>query len=193
MKKISLLFLLVLGISVSAKAEFLWKAGFVVLNSGDTLRGEIKVNAKKELPMFSKISFKMGETTKMYKPEQITSYGYDDKRFLSRKLEGEMTFLKVLSYGRVIFYELQYEMQRGADLIVDSEYYMEKNDGSGAAPTKVKSNKFKKMVADVMADHTELVEKVQSEDKKYEYNDMVRIVEEYNNWYEEQNGQQSQR
>ena len=39
-----------------------------------------------------------------------------------------------------------------------------------------------------MADHTELVARIQAEDKKYEIGDMQSIVAEYNTWYEQESG-----
>lgn len=170
---------------MSLHAELVWKTGYIILNSGDSIKGEIRVNTKKDLPLFQKVALKQGESSKTYKPEQVKEYGFENNRFLSRKVDGEQQFLKVISYGRIILFELQFEMQRGDEMIVDKDYYMEKNDGSGSVE-KVK--KFKKVVAELMSDNSDLVQRVQNEDKKYEVADMQQVVEEYNTWYEQQNG-----
>lgn len=189
MKKL-VCFLLVFAAAsfTSLHAELEWKTGYVILNSGDSIKGDIKVNTKKELPMFQKVCLRQGENNlKNYKPDQVKEYGYESTRFFARKVDGEMSFLKVLSSGRINLYEFQFEMQRGNDVVVDSDYYIEKNDGASELQ-KVKSGKFKKTVADMMADNTELVQRVQNDDKKYEIADMRSVVDEYNAWYDQQNG-----
>lgn len=186
-KTFSLLFLFSACTISSLHAELVYKSGYVVLISGDSVKGDIRVNTKKELTMFQKVAVKMGETTKTYKPEQVKEYGYESTHFVSRKVDGEMQFMKVLSEGRINLYEWQFEIQRGNDLVVDSEYYIEKNDGSSEMQ-KAKTGKFKKTVSDLMSDNVELVARVQSEDKKYEIAEMTKVVSEYNTWYEKQNG-----
>lgn len=189
MKKIfSLLLLFTAGLCISAHAELQWKTGYVILSSGDSIKGDIRINTKKELPLFQKVALKQGETSKTYKPEQVKEFGFEGNRFLSRKVDGEQQFLKVISYGHVILYELQFELQRGDQVIVDKEYYTELNDGNGNGPQKLKLNKFKKSVADLMSDDSELVARVQNDDKKYEIGDVQSVIEEYNSWYEQQNG-----
>jgi hypothetical protein len=184
-KLICLLVLFVSGTVTSLHAEMVWKTGYVILSSGDSIKGDIKVNTKKELSLFQKVYVKQGESSKTYKPEQVKEYGYESSRFISRKVDGEMQFMKVLSYGRIILYEWQFELQRGAEVIVEKEYYIETNDGSGKIE-KTKPGKFKKAVAELMADNPELVARVQNEDKKYEIGDVQNIVAEYNTWYEQE-------
>jgi hypothetical protein len=50
---------------------------------------------------------------------------------------------------------------------------------------KAKPAKFKKIVGDLMADHSDLVARVQEDDKKYEVTDMQKVIDEYNEWYEQ--------
>lgn len=187
MKKLFCLLVLFAAGTIASHAEMVWKSGYVILSSGDSIKGDIKVNTKKELTLFQKVYVKQGESSKTYKPEQVKEYGYESSRFLSRKIDGEMQFLKVLSYGHIILYEWQYELQRGENLIIEKEFFIEKNDGSGKLE-KAKPGKFKKMVAELMADNTELVARVQGEDKKYEIGDMQKIIAEYNTWYEQEGG-----
>ena len=188
------LFSLLVGLAIASTslyADFIWKPGYVILNSGDSVKGDVHINTKKELALFSKVQLKQGDNLKTYKPDQVREFGYDDVKFLARKVDGDMQFLKVLSFGRVLLFELQFEMQRGNDLVVDSDYYIQKNDGSDADLSKVKSGKFKKIVADMMADNADLVTRVQNDDKKYEINDMQKVVDEYNDWYKGQNSTSS--
>ncbi|HLG03096.1 MAG TPA: hypothetical protein VI731_05835 [Bacteroidia bacterium] len=168
-------------------AELIWKPGYVILNSGDSVKGEIKINTKKELPLFQKVYYRDGKVSKTYKPEQVKEYGFETTKFFSRKVDGEFQFMKALTLGALNFYEWQYEIQKPSGIVLEKEYYIEKNDGASKIE-RVKSGKFKKIVADLMADHTELVQRVQSEDKKYDAAEMQKVVEEYNEWYVEENG-----
>lgn len=188
MKKLfSLLLLISAGTIGSLHAETVYKSGYVILLSGDSIKGDIRVNTKKELPQFQKVALKQGEATKTYKPDQVKEYGFENTQFVARKVDGEMQFLKVISYGRVNLYEWQYEIQRGPDVIIESEYYIEKNDGASSMQ-KAKSAKFKKAIGEIMSDNSDLVTRVQNDDKKYDVEEMKQVCDEYNTWYEQQNG-----
>ena len=187
-KNLTLVLLLVLGAFTAAKAELVWKTGYVVLNNGDTLKGEIKYNTKKELSLFSKVYFKNAENVqKTYKPDDVKAYGYEDIRFLTRTMDKELVFLKLVSEGQINLFEWQYEVYHGDETLVEKDFYIEKVGGEAKEPEKLKGNKFKKTVSELMADNTELVARINGEDKKYEINDMQSVIEEYNNWYAEQN------
>jgi alpha-L-fucosidase len=186
MKKQLLFLFIALGFSIASTAEMVYKSGYVILNSGDTVRGDIKVNTKKELPLFAKVILKQGETSKTYKPEQVKGYSLDGTQFLTRKLGGEMVFLKVVTSGRIIIFEHQFEVYHGDQTLVEKEFYVEKNDGVSNELVKMKGNKFKKLSAELMSDHSELVAKINQEDKKMEFADMQAYIEEYNSWHNNQ-------
>ncbi|MCU0435614.1 MAG: hypothetical protein MUC87_19295 [Bacteroidia bacterium] len=188
-KLITLGLLLTSGLFMTARAEYIWKAGYVVLNSGDTVKGEVRYNTKKEIDLYSKVQIKLSETEKKsYNPDKIKSYGYEEVKFVTRKIGGELAFVKVLTAGRINIFEFQYELQRGGDIVVEKEYFIENTDKKADEPQKLKTAKFKKIVAELMADHTELVERIQAEDKKYELSDCQEIAEEYNEWVASQKG-----
>ena len=188
-KQLTLLILLVFGGFSAAKAELVWKAGYVILANGDTVKGEIKYNTKKELPLFSKVTFREGEKVKNYKPEDLKEFSYEETRFLSRTMDKELVFLKLVSSGAINLFEWQFEMQHGDKMVVDSDYYIEKADALEKEPEKLKGNKFKKTVAELMNDNAELVARIEAEDKKYEIAEMQSVIEEYNDWYASQNPQ----
>lgn len=186
MKKQLLFLFIALGFSIASTAEMVYKSGYVILNSGDTVRGDIKVNTKKELPLFAKVILKQGETSKTYKPEQVKGYSLDGVQFLTRKLGGEMVFLKVVTSGRIVIFEHQFEVYHGDQTLVEKEYYVEKNDGTSNELVKLKGNKFKKLSAEWMSDHSELVAKIDQENKKMEFAEMQAYIEEYNSWHSNQ-------
>jgi hypothetical protein len=188
MKKQALFLLLfVFGAFSAVKAEYVWKSGYVILNSGDTVKGDVKYNTKKELQLFSKVTLKQGETMKNYKPDQIKEYGYEDVKFLTRTMDKELVFLKLVSAGKINLFEWQFEVYHGDEIQVEKDYYIENTAGSAKEPEKLKGNKFKKTVAEMMADHTELVSRVEADNKKYEFAEMQSVVEEYNEWAEQNN------
>lgn len=186
-KHLSLVLLLVLGTFSAAQAELVWKSGYVILNSGDTVKGEIKYNTKKELPLFSKVTLKTADNVqKNYKPDQVKEYGYEGVRFLPRTVDKELVFLKLVSAGRINLFEWQYEVYHGDQTLVEKDFYIEKVGSDAKEPEKLKGNKFKKTVSELMADNVELVNRVENDNKKYEIAEMQSVIEEYNEWYAQQ-------
>ncbi len=183
-KHLTLVLLLVLGSFTAAKAELVWKQGYVILTNGDTLKGEIKYNTKKELPLFTKVTLKNAEgVQKNYKPEDVKEFSYEGVRFLSRSMDKELVFLKLVSAGKINLFEWQFEVYHGEQTEVEKDFYVENTEGESKSLKKLKGNHFKKTVSEMMADNSELVARIESEDKKYEIKDMQSVIEEYNDWY----------
>lgn len=158
-----------------AQAKYL--PGYVILLNGDTLKGEIKVNPKKEYDNFVKAQYRKKENVDMktYNATKIKEYCVDGVTYVSRNIDGEQVFVKRLSKGNVNLYESQVEVLQMNDIKVKSDYYMEKSNGEFV---KIKSGKFKKQVSEAMADNEEIVKAL--EDKKYEYENIVELFEAYN-------------
>lgn len=187
-KQLTLVLLFVLGSFATAFAETEWKSGYVILTSGDTVKGQIKYNPKKELPLFSKVCLKNAENVqKNYKPDDVKEYCYDNVHFVSRTMDKELVFLKLVSAGKINLFEWQFEVYHGDQTLIEKDFYIEKVGGEEKEPKKLKGNHFKKTVSELMADHTELVARVEAENKKYEIKDMQSVIEEYNDWYADQN------
>jgi hypothetical protein len=194
-KQLTLVLLLVLGSFTAAKAEFVWKPGYVILTNGDTVKGEIKYNTKKELSLFSKVTLKNAENVqKNYKPDDVKEYCFDEVHFVSRTMNKELVFLKLVSGGQINLFEWQFEVYHGDQTLIEKDFYIEKVGGEAKEPEKLKGNRFKKTVSELMADNSELVARVEAEDKKYEIKDMQSVIEEYNDWYaSEHEGQKGTR
>jgi hypothetical protein len=191
-KYLYLTLICVIGAFTSAKADLVWKSGYVILNSGDTVKGEIKYNTKKELPLFSKVTLKSADNVqKNYKPDQIKEYGFENMRFLTRTMDKELVFLKLVSAGQINLFEWQFEIYHGDQTLVEKEFYIEKVGGDAKEPEKLKGNRFRKTVAELMADNVELVTRVENDGKKYEIAEMQSVIEEYNEWYASQHEQLS--
>lgn len=181
MKKISCL-LLVLGISaikLFSQAPAVTVKGYVVTLKDDTLRGDIKLNPKKELEVFEKVTINLSATEKKtFKPDKIKGYKTDSAVFVSKKLDDAMSFFKVLSTGKLNLYEFQYYWEKpNKDMVIKSEYYMEKQGEDKT--TKIKQGgKYKKQLAEAMSDNEELVKSF--DEKEFDAEDMIEIFNQYN-------------
>ncbi len=167
----------VLAFNLNAFAQAKYFPGYVINLTGDTIKGEIKKNPKRDFDNFAKAAYrkKEGAEIKTYNPTKIKEYCVDGVTFVSRNVDGEQVFVKRLSVGTVNLYESQVEVLQMNDLKVKSDYYMEKING---AFVKIKSGKFKKQVEEVMSDNQEIVKALA--DKKYEYENIVELFNAYN-------------
>lgn len=167
----------VMAFTTKANAQVKYFQGYVIMLNGDSLKGEIKKNMKREFDNFTKASYrkKDGSEIKSFGPSKIKEYSVDGVVFVSRNVEGEQVFVKRISKGALSLYESQIEVMQMNDIKVKSDYYIEK---SGGEFVKVKSSKFKKQMEDVMADNEEMVKAL--DEKKYDYENIVEVVNAYN-------------
>ncbi len=168
---------IVIAFNKNTFAQAKYFPGYVIMLTGDTLKGEIKKNPKRDFDNFAKAAFrkKEGSEIKTFNPTKIKEYCVDGITFVSRNIEGEQVFVKRLSKGSVNLYEAQIEVYQMNDIKVKSDYYMEKQAGEFV---KIKSGKFKKQVEEVMSDNVEIVKALA--DKKYEYDNIVELFNAYN-------------
>jgi hypothetical protein len=167
-----------LQLSISTQAQLVWKQGYVLLNTGDTVKGEIKI-PKKEFDFYSKVMVKRSEDEKKtFNPAKAKEFSFEGTRFVSKQVDGETTFVKCLSAGSLNLYEYQYEWQSGNNIIYKSEFYLEK--ANTTEMVKVKSGHFRKIVEEFMSGDTALLKDVQ--DKKYDFEQLTEVFQQYNDW-----------
>jgi hypothetical protein len=172
-------------LNTSYAQGIVWKKGYVVLTNGDTMRGEVRVNTKKEQEMRTRVTVRKSEDEKKsFNPIKAKEYVFEDTKYVSRMVDGENTFVKCISMGAINLYEHLYEWQSGNDIVYKPEFYLEKANSTEFV--KVKSGKFKKIVEEYMADNTELVQEVR--DKKYDFDQFAEVVQQYNAWFKTQKG-----
>lgn len=148
--------------------------------AGDTLKGEVKMNPKKEFDNYSKVFFKDASgVQKNYKPDKVKGYGFDNKHFITSKYDGEAVFFKVLSKGHIMLFEMMYEMQIMNEISQKTEYYLAKKEDTEYA--KLKENKYKKQLTELMKDNPEILANA-DEGKKFEIEKVVELVNQYNDW-----------
>lgn len=168
---------IVIAFNFNSFAQAKYFPGYVINLNGDTLKGELKKNPKREFDNFAKASYrkKDGSEIKTFNPTKIKEYCVDGTTFVSRNVDGDQVFVKRLSKGSVNLYESQVEVLQMNDIKVKSDYFMEKQAGEFV---KIKSGKFKKQVTEVMSDNEEIVKAL--EGKKYEYENIVELFNAYN-------------
>lgn len=167
-------------ISLSAMSQTEFTPGYVITTKGDTIKGEIKHNPKKEFDLFSKVTVKIAENqNKTLKADKVKMYAFGENQFISSTVDGEPAFMKLLTKGAITLYEWQYEWVNAKnETEYRTEYYMQKE--GEAEPVRIKSGKFRKQVAEMISDNQELVKEL--EDKKYDYDNLSEVVESYNKW-----------
>lgn len=167
----------VIAFNTRATAQIKYFKGYVLMLNGDTLKGEIKKNLKKEFDNFCRAAYRKadGGEIKTFRPDKIKEYHVDGMTFVSRNVEGEQVFVKRVSKGAVNLYESQIEVLIMNDLKVKSDYYMEKAAGEFV---KIKSGKFKKQISDAMGDNEAVLKGL--EEKKYDYENIVELFNVYN-------------
>jgi hypothetical protein len=163
-----------------AGAQTTFVKGYIVNEKGDTVRGEAKVNPKKEIDSYNKIFFKEPSgVQKNYKPNKISAYGVGAEHFRSMDSEGEKKFYKVLATGDINFFKLGYEGLRMNEVVFETEYYISDKDSQELV--LVKEGKFKKQMTERMKDNPEFIN-TYGDDKKFDPEKATEIITQYNSW-----------
>jgi hypothetical protein len=164
----------------TAFSQITFVKGYMITMTGDTLKGEIKTNPKKEFDTFNKVFFKDASgVQKNYKPDKVKGYGFENKHFIASKYDGEPMFYKVLSNGQVMLFEMMYEMQQMNEIVYKTEYYVAKKEDPEYA--KLKESKYRKQLGELMKDNPDILATA-DEEKKFEIEKIVDLVNQYNNW-----------
>ncbi|MDI1353941.1 MAG: hypothetical protein PSX36_03435 [bacterium] len=117
------LFVTTLAICASAQGTFV--KGYIVTSKKDTIKGEVKLNPKKESEAYEKIYFKdQNGGQKTYKAAKLLEYGIGGDRFISLDTDGEPRFYKVLAQGAINFYVVLFETVRMNEISFEPEYYL---------------------------------------------------------------------
>jgi hypothetical protein len=171
----------VFGLTVSMLgAQTGFEKAYIITTKGDTIRGEAKVNPKKESEAYEKVIFKDANgVQKNYKPGKTKGYGVQDKHFITLNFEGEPRFYRVLTRGDINLYMLAFESMRMNEATYDIEYFLSKPDNKKLVT--VKQSKFKKQIADWMEDNPEFLEGYDDE-KEFDSEKAISVITQYNNW-----------
>jgi hypothetical protein len=154
--------------------------GYIINDKGDTLKGEVKFNPKKEHDNYTRVTFKdVSGAQKNHKPAKIKGYGFDNRHFVSVKNNDEDMFFQRLTEGYITFYKAAFEVIVMNETSFDFEYYVVKEGDKKY--TEVKENKFKKQMSDWMKDNPEYITDFKDE-KKLNKEAAIEAINRYNDW-----------
>lgn len=168
-----------------AISQVTFEKGYIITLKGDTIRGEIKRNPKKDVELYTKIMFKISENEKKtYNATKIKEYNIKEQLFIAKQIDNENVFVRRVAVGAINLYEYEYEDQGpSGDAAINTDYYVQKMGKEEWI--KLKENKFRKQLAELMSDNKEIVAEL--EDKKIALDKILEIIEKYNSWYKENN------
>lgn len=142
-------YLSLLLLTTYSYAQLNFYEGYIVSETGDTIKGEIKANPKRELPLFSKVMFRDKQgIIKTYKPEKIKGFAYFNTEknkwhlFISIN-DDEPKFYKISIQYPVSIYEYQYEDMKMGTFYTAKSYFIKENNQF----VPLKSKKMKKQFA----------------------------------------------
>jgi hypothetical protein len=152
----------------------------MINEKGDTLKGEVKINPKKEHDNHKKVFFKdLSGTQKNYKPNKVKGYGFDNNHYVAFNLDDEPKFYKRLTDGAITLYKSAYEVVVMNETTYDYEYFLARQGDKKL--TEVKEAKFKKQIQEWMSGAAGFANEYK-EEKKFNAESAVEIINKYNDW-----------
>jgi len=163
-------------------AQTYYERGYLVNDKGDTIRGEVKLNQKKEFEVYTKVTFRDEKgVQKNYKLEKVKAYGFKERQFLKMDYGSEEYFYEVLAVGHISYYKIVFEALYAKTVELETEYFIQKAGSKKVAP--MKSSKFKKTMTDLMEDNLEFINAYEEpEPKKFDEAKAIAIITQYNTW-----------
>lgn len=178
--KLLLTSILLLLACVGSQAQPGFVKGYLITDKGDTLKGEIRINPKKEQDLYAKVFFKEASgMQKSHKPEKTKGYGFEDKTFVSVGSDDGGRFFQVVVKGPISFYKTMVEATKMNEIIYLPEYYLSKMEDK--IPILVKESRFKKQLAELMKDNSQIADSY-PDDKKFDFEKAVEVIKNYNAW-----------
>lgn len=167
------------GFSLSAQVTFV--KGYLINEKGDSLKGELKINPKKEHELYNKVFLKEESgVQKNYKPNKVKGYGFEGKHFVSMELDGEPKFYQRLTSGYIILYKVAFEVAGGTETTYDYDYFLFREGDKKL--TDVKQNKFKKQLQEWMSGAAGFANDFEDDSKKFNEASAVEVINKYNDW-----------
>jgi hypothetical protein len=175
-----LLLALFSGSFFSGLSQVTFVKGYLINDKGDTLKGEIKLNPKKEYDNHNKVFFKDASgTQKNYKPNKVKGYGYDNNNYVSITQDEEAKFYKRLTDGNIILYKAAFEVVNMNASSFDFEYFLFREGDKKL--TEVKESKFKKQLQEWMSGAAAFANDY-PEEKKFNEASAIDVINKYNDW-----------
>ena len=176
----SILFVLAFVFSGYVFGQTGFVKGYVISLKGDTEIVEVKVNPKKTLEQYQKLTYKTANgLQKMVKPEKVKGYGFDNNHFIVDKYEGEDLFYKVLSFGTISLYQLQYEYMKMNEAATQEDFFYKK--AGSTHYEQLKAKKYKKQLKEIMSANPDIAQKAEALEE-FTAAKLTELFEEFNAW-----------
>lgn len=169
-----------LAVVLPAHSQIAFVKGYLINDKGDTLKGEVKVNPKKEYDNHNKVFFKDASgVQKNYKPAKVKGYGYDNNHYVSITQDDEPLFYLRLAAGNISLYKASFETVNMNEVSHDFEYYLMREGDKKLTP--VKEGKFKKQIQEWMSGAAGFASEY-PDDKKFNVQAAIDVINKYNEW-----------
>ncbi len=160
-------------------AQFTFVKGYIINDKGDTLRGEVKVNPKKEHESFQRVTFKDASgAQKNYKPAKVKGYGFEGNHFISWGKEEEAQFYKRLANGPIFFFKSAFEVVAMNKSTWEFDYFLFKDGDKKMTDAKI--GKFQKQLKEWMKDAQEYAEYYKENSKDIDETSAIEAITKYN-------------
>ena len=179
MKK--LFFITLIGFcTTTLKAQVTFVKGYIVNDKGDTLKGEVKINPKKEQDNHNKVFFKDDKgIQKNYKPNKIKAYGFEgNNHYIAMDIGGEEKYYKAIARGEISLYKMIFEEIKMNESSFQAEYFLQKKGDKKMAD--VKQSKFKKQLGELMSGSAGFVSDYE-DGKTLDEAKAAEVINKYNN------------
>lgn len=163
------------------RAQITFVKGYFINEKGDTLKGEVKINPKKEHDNYNKVFFKdESGIQKNYKPnKKVKGYGFDNNHFVTITEDEETKFYKRLTTGDIILYKIAFEAINMNEVTYDFDYFLFRVGDKKM--TNVKQNKFKKQLQEWMTGSAGFANDFKDE-KLFNEASAIDVINKYNEW-----------
>lgn len=159
-----------------------YKAGFVILNTGDTLRGAFEFNDCEQnyriLVFIDPISYKKTA----YEPQQVKYFVLDSLTFMPKELKEGWVFVRLLLYDNLKVYLHKHFITSNISNGIENQIMYEKPNGKFILVILDRFYPFKTKVGDFFSDDPDLYEKIDKGIYKNNIKDILKISNEYNDW-----------
>lgn len=165
------------------RAQLTMVPGYMISGKGDTLKGEVKINPKKDIDNFSKVFFKDASgVQKNYKPAKVKGYGFSNRHFVSITEKDESMFCERLTDGAIILYKSAFEASSAGETTKELIWYLFKEGDKKL--TEVKETKFRKQIMEWMSGSAGLANDYE-DGKTFNESAAIEIINKYNSWKKE--------
>ena len=162
------------------KAQVTFVKGYMINDKGDTLKGEVKVNPKKEYENHNKVFFKDASgVQKNYKPNKVKGYGYDNNHYITLTQDDETKFYKRLTTGDITLYKVAFEISNMNETTYDYDYFLFREGDKKL--TTVKQGKFKKQIQEWMSGSSGFANDFK-DGKEFDFESAINVITKYNEW-----------